>query len=102
MTFEIVEVRDGAVTLRITGATRAEDRGKGFEPTLLGRAVWRKDRFTTFDLVAVGRQWGNPKRDSDGSVHPAGTMGVAFRLADPNDPTDRVAPAFFGLYGWRR
>lgn len=69
---------------------------------ILGRATWdaARGRFTSFELVAVGRRT-SARRDSGGAERTDGGMGVAFRMADPEHPSDRVAPTFYAAYGRR-
>jgi hypothetical protein len=64
---EVLEVKDGAVTLRLEGETRTSlipctqaPKGHGYEAKLLGRAVYdpAARRFSLFELVAVGSRWG--------------------------------------------
>jgi hypothetical protein len=71
---------------------------------LLGTATFdlKKERFLSFELVAVGTRWGatqfNVRSDDLG---PAG-MGFYFTLAG-DSPAERVAPAhFFQVYRWNR
>jgi hypothetical protein len=94
--------------LRIEGATRAvepplplvrpspvDDKERGFEARLLGRARFnlKEERFLSFDLVAVGPRWGgrgysHSMRADDLGPQP---MGVAFRVAPP-EVAARAAP----------
>jgi hypothetical protein len=96
LTAEVTAVRDGVVSLRLEGETHAaEGTRHGLETRLLGKATWdeRKERFLTFELLAVGSRWGatqfNVRR---GDLGPA-PMGVLFTLAG-DSPAERVAPAF--------
>jgi hypothetical protein len=86
------------------GARTVTPQKRGYEARLLGRATYdvAKERFLTFELVAVGTRWGgtqfNVRRDD---LDPA-PMGVLFTLAG-DSPWERVAPAFFNeVYGWNR
>ncbi len=113
---EVTGVEKGVVQLRITGEARAVAKGRwsvrghddprptdqerGVDMKLLGRAAWdtKKDRFTSFEIVAAGTRWGGTqynRRENDLAVQP---MGVVLQLADDKD---RVAPSAFYQYGWR-
>lgn len=107
---------DGQVSLHIQGTMRCmtpgrnaheggerpdgpEHRERGFETTLLGHATFdlEHQRFTTFDLVALGTRWGGSRyngRDDDTEPAP---VGVLFSLAPERE---RVAPALFWAYRW--
>jgi hypothetical protein len=121
LTAEVTAVAGGVVSLRLEGATRAAAEGNwpvggrrggrnatpqkhGYEAKLLGKATYdvAKERFLTFELVAVGTRWGatrfNVRRDDPGPA----PMGVLFTLAG-DSPWERVAPAFFNeVYRWGR
>ena len=90
---EVLGVRDGRVELKFSGESRTAQKDRGYEPRLLGRAVFdlRGGEFSAFTLAAVGRCWGPY----------SGTLGVALELASGR-PGDRLAPAFHCGYGWRR
>lgn len=115
---EVTAVEGDLVTLRLTGDVRVVHRGRwrgadfgdakapseqerGFEGTLLGYATFdrSKDRFTAFEMVALGSRWGatqyNGRADDPGPA----PMGVVFSLAG-DAPADRVAPAAMWEYGW--
>jgi hypothetical protein len=119
LTAAVEAVDGGVVSLRLEGETRAAAEGnwpvggrrggrdatpqkRGYEAKLLGKATYdaTKERFLTFELVAVGTRWGatqfNVRRDDPGPA----PMGVLFALAG-DGPWERVAPAFFNeVYRW--
>jgi hypothetical protein len=115
---EVTAVTGNVVSLRLEGQTRAAAEGswpvrgywdaqrpgrqkRGFEARLLGKATYdvKKERFLTFDLVAVGKRWGATQFNvRSGDLGPA-PMGVVFTLAGYS-PGCRIAPALFGAYGW--
>jgi len=101
MQADVVEVKAGVVSMRLTGESRAVEAGRGIETRMLGRATWdpEKSRFTSFELVATGTRWG-PARGAGDNDGPGG-IGYVLKLAG-DAPHDRVAPWFFGAYGWRR
>ena len=76
-----------------------EHAERGIETTILGRAKWDRttDRFTKFDLVALGSRWGGTT--FNGREHDRGPadVGFAFTLASDDAP---VAPAYLWQYGW--
>ena len=58
----------------------------------------RKERFTEFEIVAIGSRWGytrfNGRRRGQSEKSP---VGFVFQLAESNAP--RIAPAFIYQYG---
>jgi len=109
LTTEVVTVKKNEVELRFRGGvqicsgpwTEPPDgaRTRGVSTTLLGRAIWdrRQDRFTQFELVAVGTRWGRTEynfRQDDLAPSP---IGWVFRLAPDGE---RLAPAALDEYGW--
>jgi len=103
---EVTAVNGAVVTLRLEGETRASVPGakdakkfdgqkRGFETRLLGKATYdlKKERFTTFEVVAVGTRWGGTQfNNRRGDIEPA-PIGILFTIAD-DSPWERVAPAF--------
>jgi hypothetical protein len=115
---EVTAMTGNVVSLRLEGQTRAAAQGtwpvrgyrdarrprpqkRGFEARLLGKAIYdvKKERFLTFELLALGKRWGATQFNvRSGDLGPA-PMGVLFTLA-PDSPACRIAPAFFADYGW--
>jgi hypothetical protein len=115
-----IENNEGdVVTIRFTGASRASAKGKwpiagfsdmnspteqtrGYETTILGRATYdrKKERFTAFELVAVGTRWGGTQYNGRTDDLDPAPMGVTLVLAG-DAPADRVPPAFIWAYGWK-
>jgi hypothetical protein len=114
----IVGTEKSSVTLGLRGATRAEAQGRwainwfedparpspqvrGVEVELRGLATYDIDleRFTAFEMVAIGNRWGGGRynyRADDLGVQPIG-----FYLSLAKDtPVDRIEPAYFARYGW--
>src|SRR5690606_2496915 len=112
---EVIGVDGEVVHLRLSGVAKLGAEGRwrtdGFrgEPqqqqrgadfTLLGYADWdrKAERFTRFDLLAIGDRWGatqyNGRADDPGPA----PMGVLFTIT--GEP-ERVAPAYIWQYGWR-
>jgi hypothetical protein len=97
--------RDGnTINVLFEGKTRCakpDPDGYGFEAKLLGKASYdlKAQRFTAFELVAIGPRWGkgncNLRHDDPGPAD----MGVVFTLAG-NAPIDRLPPTHVGKYGW--
>jgi hypothetical protein len=100
ITFEVTEIDGEIMHLTIRGQTSAErgsDKKSGLECQLLGRAIFDGERFTAFELAALGRRWGGTRynaRDGQGESQ----LGIALVL-DADAP--RVAPANHWIYGWR-
>jgi len=83
-------------THTICGLPRRAERS--FQADLLGYATFNlvKQRFTKFDLVALGSQQGGGERSSPSAV----PIGVALTLAT-DAPMERVEPLRLEMYGWR-
>ena len=116
---EVVSVEGSGVDLRLEGETRAAARGtwsiRGFQdmdaPTPQARGVVTRisgsakfdlelGRFLEFDAAATGERWGGTQYNCRGDDLAPAPIGFALTLAG-RSPADRVAPAFFRLYGWR-
>jgi hypothetical protein len=100
---EVAGAEKDGIALRFSGETRAAENGRRMALRLLGRATWdaKKQRFTAFELVAVGTRSAAALRnapDGDTQDYP---VGFVFRLAS-EALADRVAPANFGAYPWSR
>lgn len=103
LTAIVNDVDSARISLRFEGATRAAikgDKAIGFAPKLLGKASWslEQERFTAFELVAVGDRWGLGSCNRRSNPKPA-PMGIVFTLANDR-PADRLPPAFLSRYGW--
>jgi hypothetical protein len=119
LTVQVTAVEGSVVSLRLEGETRAAAEGswsvrglrnpqptpqkRGFETRLLGRATYdgTKERFVTFELVAVGTRWGGTQFNGRGDDLDPAPLGIVFTLAG-NSPWEQVAPAFLRAYGWPR
>jgi hypothetical protein len=121
LTTEVTAVEGDVVSLRLEGETRTSAEGtwsvngyrdmnnptpqkRGYEARLMGKATYdtKKERFLTFEMVAVGTRWGGTQYNGRGDDLNPAPMGVLFTLAG-DSPAERVAPAFFGrAYGWER
>src|SRR5262249_55572241 len=86
------------VTLRLEGETRTAREGlrpHGLEMRLVGKANFdlAKERFLTFELVALGSRWGSTQLNGRRGDLDAAPIGLLFTLAG-DGPCERVAPAF--------
>src|SRR5262249_30248578 len=95
---EVTAVDGNVVTLRLEGETRTAREGPrthGLELRLLGKATYdvTKERFLTFELVALGSRWGGTQLNSRRGDLDAAPIGLLFTLAG-GSPCERVAPAF--------
>jgi hypothetical protein len=111
LVLQVTAVQGGVVTLRLEGEAHLAAEGKwpvqgarkqqkalqkrGFEARILGQATYdlSKERFSTFDLLALGDRWGASQfnvRRGDTDTAP---LGILFTLAGDR-PSERVAPAF--------
>ena len=115
LTAEVRAIEGNLVSLRLTGATLVTNHGRwavggfrdgqnpgeqdrGMEMTLLGDAQYDLDsqRFTAFELVALGTRWGGTQFNSRSRDLETAPIGIAFTLSRG----ERVAPAFVWRYGW--
>ena len=98
LTAEVMAVDGDTVSLRLDGETRTADegqRGHGLDMRLLGKATYdlAKERFTAFEMVAVGSRWGGTQNNSRRADLDAAPIGHVFTLAGDGH-CDRIAPAF--------
>jgi hypothetical protein len=112
----VARVSGDSVLLLMRGRSRARERGRwkvrgiggaasaqerGFEAEILGMGLYDRasERFTVFELVAIGTRWGGTQYNERGDDLGPSPMGLLFRLAG-DTPADRVPPAHFWAYGW--
>jgi hypothetical protein len=69
----------------------------GIECDLVGRGTWDRtsQRFTKFELVAVGRRWGRTTNNGRGRDASPGLVAFHFGI---NERAMEVAPTFLSLY----
>ena len=115
----VTEVKGDTVKLHLEGETRLTNEGvwsiagfrdmqspspqkRGYDAKLLGRATFdrAKQRFTDFEMLAVGMRWGATQYNGRANDRDPAPMAVAFTLAG-SAPAERVPPAFLGAYGWK-
>lgn len=114
---EALAVSGDRVRLRISGEAFIEEEGtwaisgfedmnnpqprkRGVELKFLGFAEFDRTngRFVAFDVVALGTRWGGTQYNARADDLAPAPIGFLMTLADP---TDRVAPANWWIYGWR-
>ena len=119
LTTKIVSTDGKTAQLRITGATRAVQKGswavsgfrdsrnpteqeRGFATEILGFATWdlKNQRFTKFEAVAIGTRWGGTQFNGRAGDLDASPIGVALSLGS-GDTSERTPPARVYKYGWR-
>ncbi len=119
LTSRIVEADADTVKLHLEGESKAAMEGtwsiagyrdmaspspqkRGYETRLLGKAEYdvKKERFTTFEMLAIGVRHGATQYNGRPRDPGPAPMGHAFTIAG-DTPAERVPPAFFGAYGWR-
>lgn len=118
---EVTGVEGSIVSVRLEGEVKTYAEGtwsvrgfrdqrtpttqkRGFDARLLGKATFdlSKERFTAFELLALGTRFGGTQFNVRGDDLEAAPMGALFTLAG-NTHAERVAPAHFGrAYGWAR
>jgi hypothetical protein len=116
LTAEVVRAAGDAVELRFTGATRAVQHGTwsidgssdppmprqhGVETELSGHATWdaAAQRFTAFELVAVGTRWGGTTYNGRAGDPGPAPIGFVLQL-DPAQGGEHIAPSLLEAYGW--
>ncbi|QEL16186.1 hypothetical protein [Limnoglobus roseus] len=111
LTLTVTAATPDSVSLRLDGeAVLATDANlatasRGYEVKVHGELRYRpaKQTFDEFDVAALGDHWGVGTFTHTGARPGRGLLGIAFGLADPTVPADRVAPqgsreinAYFG------
>jgi hypothetical protein len=99
LSIHVLESSVKEAKLRLEGSallaqgTDIEKSRRGYDVALLGELTFNNEvqRFTRFDMVALGNHWG--QGTFTGRARPGKTpLGVAFELADPANPRDRIPP----------
>lgn len=86
----LVELRlDGVVTLATDADLAKAERG--YDVKLRGMIELRKGAVTRLDIAGVGEHWGR-STFTPGERPGRSLLGVAFGLADPTRPSERIAP----------
>lgn len=104
---KVTSVSGSVVTLRLEGETKMSAEGfrsqkHGFEGRMQGNATYdlQKERFLSFEMVAVGLRWGGTQNNSRrGDPGPA-PIGYLFTLAG-DKPEERIEPAHHGSRVYR-
>ena len=112
---EITDITDNIIKLKFTGDSYAVAKGpwqlgqNDWTPThdldhsirtnLIGDATYnlKKDLFTNFNLVAIGKWIGKTQNNGRNWGPDSGRIGIYYQLSD-NAPVNRIAPAFVDLY----
>lgn len=105
---EIVERTGTVVKLKISGSTKGAapdgwwQSANGVVTRVLGHASFdlAAGRFTAFEIVALGRRWGETRFNGRRRDPDSGPLGYVIRLAAADAP--RIAPAHIYAYdaGW--
>lgn len=90
---------DGEIGLRLDGAVLMATESdparadRGYDATAFGKLRYNllTDRVTRFDVTVVGDHWGASGHTREPRPGRA-PLGIAFGLADPTNPADRVPP----------
>ena len=108
LTSSVESVEGNVVKVRLEGASKTSQKGsrknraedaddnftqsRGVEVKILGRATFdiKAEKFTQFDLVAIGHRWGGLRWEDNARA----PIGFEFRLAG-DWPEDRTPP--YGL-----
>ena len=98
----VKDLKKGLVIIDFEGELKLKDATRLFEGRLRGTASWdtRKNVFTVFELIAAGDRTGQTRynfRQND-----LGPAPIGFCCVMAGDvPSDKIAPAHLGGYGWR-
>ena len=90
-----LNVDDGVIVG--TADLRTKDGSRGFVADLRGRIEVSDRQVRALDLVALGEFWGEG-RYTRGAPKARFPLAITFRLADGEDPADRIPPQ--GSRGW--
>lgn len=98
LTAEVTAVDGTVVSLRLDGETSTAvdgPRKHSLDMRLLGTATYdlAKERFVTFELVAVGTRAGSTQLNGRRNDTDPAPIGILFTLAG-DTPCERIAPAF--------
>jgi hypothetical protein len=83
------------LTLRLDGEFLAQEGGRSFDGKLHGKAVYdtRMNRFTLFELVAVGvRTGGTGQANFRMAGEGASALGISFILEGQYEPAEKQKP----------
>ena len=95
LTLTVTATTADTITVRFDGATLlTNDKDRGYDAKLGGslRYSLKTKTFDRFDVAVVGDHWGDDSVTSSGSRPGKMPFGIAFCLADPKLPSDRVPP----------
>jgi len=120
LTSQITAIDGDLITVGLSGVTRTSEEGKwwisgyrdmdqpgaqkrGMELKLLGRARYdlARERFVSFELVAVGMRFGGTPYNLRADDLAAAPFGVLMTLGSESK-VERVAPEHFQAYGWHK
>ena len=95
VTYLKFDLNDGAIVGKVH--IQSEDGSRGYQAELKGFVESQGDNVTRFDIVALGKCWGDGPYTKGG---PKGKfpLALSFSLADGNDIADAVPPQ--GCKGW--
>lgn len=99
-TLTVTASNGGLIDLRIDGVAEmrtdsdSAKAARGYEPKLSGTLRYNTatTAFEKAEFAALGLHWGESTFTRQGARPGKGLLGVAFTLADPAVPADRVAP----------
>jgi hypothetical protein len=100
LTLIVQEATPEKIVMRLEGQVHLEQPGRDepsrYEPALLGTLEYdrRRQRFTRFDMVALGIASGLP-RDANGVITPRKgpyPLGIAFELVSDPTPAEKLHP----------
>ncbi len=102
---KVVACDGDSVRVRLTGRTHTESRSHhgdfGIALDLFGYATFdtKTERFTAFDVVALGTRWGADGWNGRQHARQRSPIGFALRLATGDAPQLRLPPYYHAWYG---
>ncbi len=112
---EVLERQNSTVQIKIRGHSEAVAKGEwllgendwtpdypldhGMKTNIIGEAEYdlNRNKFTEFEMVAIGKRYGKTKFNSRQSNTESSYVGFLFSLAE-NGKADKIAPAFVDIY----
>lgn len=116
LSFRVTKVSVSIVSFEIKGEAFASAQGvwslnshymkpapqsRGFDAKMFGYAKYnvKQDKFTQFDMIALGMRWGGTEFNSRWNDVDRNPMGILFTIAG-KATTDKRPPGLFFAYGW--
>jgi hypothetical protein len=99
---QVDKIKKAVVYFDMEGEVSQGDDRRGLEAKILGKGEYsvKDQKFIKFELVVVGERWGRTQYNAREDDTERAPIGYCLQIAS-DSPTDKIAPASFGEYGWR-